>query len=114
MSKKAARRSEALLEIAQLRAKRRKDVATCVVALIVILGIVGAKTLLTAQGIISADNMAANAIVMFSAIGLAILGGSSSINFTKSGHRITYLRQRNGISLHDIKEHGRTGRIIQG
>lgn len=103
MSKRRQRQQEALIEIESLRASRRKDVITCVCALITIVLVVAAKTYLTATGAIQAESMIANAIVMFASIGLAVLGGTSSINFTKTGHRIAYLRQSAGLTEEDIK-----------
>ena len=107
MSKKAARREEALVEIAHLKASRRKSVLTCAAALVVILAVIAGKAYLTAIGLIEPDSMVANAVVMFSSIGLAVLGGSASINFTRSGHRIAYLRQRANLSNEDIKTFAR-------
>lgn len=107
MSKKAARREEALVEITHLRASRRKNVLTCAAALVVILAVIAGKAYLTAIGAIAPESMVANAIVMFSSIGLAVLGGSASISFTKSGHRIAYLRQKANLSNEDIKSFAR-------
>lgn len=90
-------REDVLFEIMLLESKRRKDVAICVALLIAIIIIVTAEILLTASGAIPADHMIVNAIVAFSSIGLAVLGGSSGINFMKSGRRIAYLSQTNGL-----------------
>lgn len=104
MSKRQQRQREALLEIENLSGSRRKDIITCALALLTIILAVAAKTYLTAIGAIEAENMVVNAVIMFSAIGLAILGGTSSINFTKAGQRITYLKHYAGLSDDDVKD----------
>lgn len=98
MATSSTRRQNALIEIEQLRLERHKDILTCVVSLITIIAIIVCKVMLVSSGVISSENMMADAVVMFASIGLAILSGSSSIRFTKAGRRIAYLRQSAGLN----------------
>ena len=107
MSNKRARRADAFEEIERLKAGRRMDVIKCAGALAAIVVILGGKIALEVNGIIQSGNMAMGAVVMISAVGLAILGGTSSIDFTRSGHEIEGVRARAGISREELKAHER-------
>lgn len=107
MSKRRQRRESALEEIAELKAKRRLDVVKCAGALAAILIAVAGRQFLESSGIVSQGSMALGAAMMMVTIGLAIVGGMASIDFTKNGQVIRGLQARNGITAEDIKNYGK-------
>lgn len=108
MSKKALRQQDALEEIGAMRAQRRTDIVKCVAALAAVVALVGGKIVLEASGTVPPGNMILNGIVMMGSIGLAIYAGNASIDFTRTGHSIEYLRQKNGISRQALEDHCKT------
>ena len=49
--------------------------------------------------------MAVGAAMMMAGIGLAILGGTSSVDFTRSGNEIRGIQASVGITKQDIKDY---------
>lgn len=99
------RKARCLEEIAELKARRRLSVIKCAAALAAIVVVVAGKQILAAQGIIDPNGIVAGALTMLIAFGLAIVGGTASIEFTKSGAKIRELRQSCGISKEDLKQY---------
>ena len=99
------RKARCLDEIAELRARRRRDVIKCAAALAIIVVVVAGKQLLASQGVIDPNGIVAGALTMLIAFGLAIVGGTASIEFTKSGAKIRELRQSCGISKEHLKQY---------
>ncbi len=111
MGKNASRRkAKAYEDIARLRANRRKDCIKCAAALAALALLVTAKLALETSGILETGNMAAGAVMMASGIGLAILGGTASVDFTRSGNEIKGIQTRTGITKQDIKDYERARR----
>lgn len=104
MSKKAKKRSVYLEEILRLKRRRKIDVIKCAVALAAIAAVLLAKQALTLSGYEVTGNLAFGAIEMVATIALAILGGTASIDFTKSGNQINALKQAGGLTDEHIKE----------
>lgn len=105
MSKASAKRSTYMEEILRLKKRRRMDVAKCAIALILIAALLLAKQALTMSGYNMTGNMAFGTIEMVATIALAILGGTASIDFTKSGNQINALKNAGGISDKHLKEY---------
>lgn len=103
MSKKAKRKEDALVEIERLKAKRRLDIIKCAAALVVIVVLIFGKSWLEFNGILETGNIAVGAMMMVSAVGLAIFAGSASVDFTKCGHLIDEVRMKSGLSKEEIK-----------
>ena len=109
MSKRRQKRSDAYFEIVELKGKRRADIIKMAACLAIIIVVVTGRYALSATGLIDPTSMIPMAIVMFATIALAIWCGTSSMNFTKSGQRIRYLKQQMGISDDDIKAFEQSG-----
>ena len=110
MGKNASRRkAKAYEDIVRLRANRRKDCIKCAAALAALALLVTAKLALETSGILETGNMA-GAVMMASGIGLAILGGTASVDFTRSGNEIKGIQTRTGITKQDIKDYERARR----
>ncbi len=106
MSKNSSRRkAKAYEDIERLKASRRKDFIKCVLALAALVLIITAKLVLETCGIIEAGNMASGAFMMAVGIGLAILGGTASVNITRTGNEIRGIQARTGITKQDIKDY---------
>ena len=99
------RRAQAFRDIERLKAGRRKDVIKCAAAFAAIIVLVGGKLALETSGIIEIGNMALGGVMMMASIGLAILGGSASIDFTRSGNEIRGIQTSVGITKQNIKEY---------
>ena len=82
------RKAQAYRDIERLKANRRKDLIKCAAALAAIIVLVTVKLALETSGILEIGNMAVGAVMMMAGIGLAILGGTSSVDFTRSGNEI--------------------------
>ncbi|MEG0990638.1 MAG: hypothetical protein RSN88_07235 [Gordonibacter sp.] len=104
---RSGRKTRAHEDIQRLKASRRKDIIKCAAALAAIVVLLGGKLLLEMNGIIQAGNLVAGAVQMFGTIGLAIVGGTSSMDFVKCGHDIADIRARTGITKQDIAERER-------
>lgn len=105
MGKNASRRkAKAYEDIARLRANRRKDCIKCAAALAALALLVTAKLALETSGILETG------VMMASGIGLAILGGTASVDFTRSGNEIKGIQTRTGITKQDIKDYERARR----
>lgn len=104
---RSGKRTRAHEDIQRLKASRRKDIIKCAAAFAAIVVLLGGKLLLELNGIIQPGNLAAGAVQMFGAIGLAVLGGTSSMDFVKCGHEIAAVQARTGISKQDIADHER-------
>lgn len=107
---RSARKAKAFEDIMRLKANRRKDIIKCAAALAIVVILVTGKIFLEANGFLAIGNIAAGAVMMFSAIGLAILGGSSSLDFTRSGQQIAGICASTGITKEDIAEYERAQR----
>ena len=106
MGKNASRRkAKAYEDIARLRANRRKDCIKCAAALAAIVVLVTVKLGLETSGILEVGNMAVGAAMMMAGIGLAILGGTASVDFPRSGNEIKGIQTRTGITKQDIKDY---------
>lgn len=104
MGKNSARKhTQCLDEIARLKAKRRRDVIMCALVLVAILFFLWIKQILVMQGIIDQGSIIVAALTMIATFGLAIVGGTASIDFTRSGKRIQLLCQQGGISQEEAK-----------
>lgn len=106
MAKKAsARRGNALNEIVELRSEQRKCILKGALAIAAILIAVAAKVALETNGLIESGNILVGSVMMVITVGLAIVGGSASISYTKSSHAIANLQARVNISKDDIKQY---------
>ena len=103
MSKISNKRSTYINEILRLKRKRRIDVLKCALALTAIIVLLLGKQALAMAGFDVAGSMALGAIEMVATIALAILGGTASIDFTKSGNQINAIKHSGGISDEQIK-----------
>ena len=99
------RKAKAYQDIERLKANRRKDLIKCAAALAAIVVLVTVKLGLETSGILEVGNMAAGAAMMMAGIGLAILGGTSSVDFTRSGNEIRGIQASVGITKQDIKDY---------
>ncbi len=77
----------------------------CAAAFTIIIVLVTGKVMLEMNGTIASGNIAVGAVMMFATIGLAILGGTASLDFTRSGNEIRDICSRTGISKQDILEY---------
>lgn len=107
MGKKTTRRETALAEIERLKANRRKDIIKCSAAVVVIIVLIYGKSWLEVNGIIPTGNVVVGALMMFSALGLALFAGTASVDFSKSGHLIEEARAKAGLSKEEIEAHER-------
>ena len=82
----------------------------CAAALAALALLVTAKLALETSGVLETGNMAAGAVMMASGIGLAILGGTASVDFTRSGNEIKGIQTRTGITKQDITDYERARR----
>lgn len=98
------RKASPFEEIDRLKTNRRADVIKCAAALTVIVVLIGAKSMLEANGIMESGNLFAGAFMMFSAVGLAIFAGAASTDFTKCGHHINDICTQGDITKDDIKK----------
>ena len=106
MAKKAsARRENALNEIVELRGEQRKCILKGAVAIVAILIAVAVKVALETNGLVESGNILVGSVMMVITVGLAIVGGSASISYTKSSHAIANLQTRVNISKDDIKQY---------
>lgn len=105
MSKASAKRSAYMEEILRLKKRRRMDVAKCAIALVLIAALLLAKQALAMSGYNVVGNMAFGTVEMVATIALAILGGTASIDFTKSGNQINALKNAGGISDKHLEEY---------
>lgn len=103
--KPSNRKARCLDEIAELKARRRRAIIRCAAALAAIIIVVAAKQYAAMQGLIDPNGVIAGALTMLIAFGLAIVGGTASIEFTKSGTKIRQLRQSCGISKEDLRHY---------
>lgn len=110
MSNRRNRRAKAFEDIERLREQRRRDVAKCIAALVTIVALVSGKIMLESNGIIEAGNLLVGSVMMAATVGLAIVGGTASIDFTRSGHEIQAIGARAGISKADIAACGKNER----
>ena len=99
------RKAKAYEDIERLKANRRKDLIKCAAALAAIVVLVTVKLGLETSGILEVGNMAVGAAMMMAGIGLAILGGTSSVDFTRSGNEIRGIQASVGITKQDIKDY---------
>ncbi len=99
------RKAKAYQDIERLKANRRKDLIKCAAALAAIVVLVTVKLGLETSGILEVGNMAVGAAMMMAGIGLAILGGTSSVDFTRSGNEIRGIQASVGITKQDIKDY---------
>lgn len=104
MSKRAKKRSVYLEEIVRLKRKRKIDVIKCACALMAIAAVLLAKQALALSGYEVSGNLAFGAVEMVATIALAILGGTASIDFTKSGNQINALKRAGGLTDEHIRE----------
>lgn len=102
------KRIDSLEEMARLRANRRKDIIKCAGALAAIMVLVGGKAFLEGTGLVEVGNAVVGGVMMMGSIGLAVLAGHASIDFTKNGHRLEYLRSKTGLTKEDVKEYERS------
>lgn len=106
----SARKAQAYEDIERLKGNRRKDIIKCAAALATIIVLVTVKLSLEVNGILEVGNMAIGAVMMIAGIGLAILGGTSSVDFTRSGNEIRGIQASVGITKQDIKDYERANR----
>ena len=100
------RKAKAYEDIERLKANRRKDLIKCAAALAALRPHLGTVKLgLETSGILEVGNMAVGAAMMMAGIGLAILGGTSSVDFTRSGNEIRGIQASVGITKQDIKDY---------
>ena len=99
------KRTRCLEEIERLRGRRRLSIIKCSAALATIIVVLAGKQILAAQGIIDPNGVVAGALTMLIAFGLAIVGGTASIEFTKSGSKIRELKNSCGITKDEIRNH---------
>ncbi len=97
------RRTKAFEDIERLKASRRKDIIKCAASLAAILIVLSVKMYLETSGLVEVGNLAIGAVVMISAVGLAIFAGTASTDFTRCGREIEGIRARAGISKADLK-----------
>ena len=96
------RKAKAYEDIERLKANRRKDLIKCAAALAAIVVLVTVKLGLETSGILEVGNMAVGAAMMMAGIGL---GGTSSVDFTRSGNEIRGIQASVGITKQDIKDY---------
>lgn len=99
------RKTRCLDEITRLKGRRRVAVIKCAAALAGVIVLVAGKQLLAAQGVIDPNGIAAGGATMLCAFGLAIVGGTSSIDFTKSGKKIAEIRRSCIVTDEEIRSH---------
>ena len=99
------RKTRCLDEITRLKGRRRVAVIKCAAALAGVIVLVAGKQLLAAQGVIDPNGIAAGGVTMLCAFGLAIVGGTSSIDFTKSGKIIAEIRRSCIVTDEEIRSH---------
>lgn len=105
MSKAAAKRSAYMEEILRLKRRRRMDVVKCAIALVLIAALLLIKQALSMNGYDVSGSMAFGTVEMVATIALAILGGTASIDFTKSGNQINSLKHAGSISDKHLDEY---------
>lgn len=104
MSKKTSKRNVYIEEILRLKRRRRMDVLKCACALVAIAAVLLAKQALSMSSSEAGSSLAFGAFEMVATIALAILGGTASIDFTKSGNQINALKRAGSITDKHIKE----------
>ena len=108
MTKKhRGKKNQAHEDIQRLKASRRKDIVKCAAAFTAIIILLGGKLLLELNDIIQPRDLAAGAVQMFGAIGLAIVGGTASMDYVKCGHAIADIQARTGLTKQDIIDYER-------
>lgn len=81
------------------------DVVKCAIALVLIAALLLIKQALSMNGYDVSGSMAFGTVEMVATIALAILGGTASIDFTKSGNQINSLKHAGSISDKHLDEY---------
>lgn len=104
---RCGKKTRAYEHIQRLKANRRMDIIKCAAAFAAIIILLGGKLLLELSGIIQPGNLVAGAVQMFGAIGLAIMGGTASMDYVKCGHTIADIQARTGLTKQDVVDYER-------
>jgi hypothetical protein len=106
--KENRKRRIALEEILQLKTRQKRDILKCALVLVTVLIAVGVDQYLSMQGLIDTTSMLHTAFFMIVVFGLAIIGGSASIDYTKQSQRIREIYSLYGLSKQDLEEYRRS------
>ena len=89
--------------IYRMKVKQRNDIVKCLLITVVAIIAVFGDQLLTMRGYIDSESVVHSAVMMMVVFGLAIFGGSASIDYTKQKNKILELQRETGITDVDIK-----------